>query len=219
MSCHEWENGTITLPTGYAPKLRAVLNAAANEHISRLTSETSQLWNHLKKIPVAKRHDSLRFSDAFLNVSDEAWFLIDQSRYADGKFVPKLAKPSASRIKASVVSRQTPWDDPQGKKLTVFTIGTSATITLDGNKVIWDVPENNHACDYARGHSIAQALFGFLERVEWTSRSGGTITGNNEYNRDTYEGGGGANFVVQEYSRKAMIARRAMSRHSRYGWR
>lgn len=45
-------------------------------------------------------------------------------------------------------------------------------------------------------------LFRYLERVTWTSRSGGQIIGNDEYNRDSCEAGGGGNYVVREYSTK-----------------
>lgn len=116
------------------------------------------------------------------------------------------AKPSKERVRKSVMSREAAFGTTSPKYL-VFRVGSETTITLKGNTVIWDVPENNHACDHAREHPLAVALFEFLDRrVEWTSRSGGTIVGNDEYNREDDSVGGGGNYVVREYSKAALTS-------------
>jgi hypothetical protein len=87
-----------------------------------------------------------------------------------------------------------------GAKFTL-TLGETR-IEFDGRKVTWSVPENNHACEHAREHLLARTLFDLLARVQWTRGSGGTITGNNEYNQDSRDAGGGGNYVVQEFGPK-----------------
>lgn len=73
------------------------------------------------------------------------------------------------------------------------------SIRFEGRKVVWTVPENNHACEHARVHPLAEAFFKLLDGVRWTRGSGGVIVGNNEYNRDDQNVGGGGNYVVSEY--------------------
>lgn len=88
-------------------------------------------------------------------------------------------------------------------RTTVFNCG-EAEIRFDPTKktVSWDVPDNNHACEHAREHPVAAALFDALDRVNWTRGSGGQIVGNNEYNQDNDYEGGGANYVTSEYGPK-----------------
>ena len=108
-----------------------------------------------------------------------------------------------------------------------FDLGEASISFSDDTKktVIWDVPENNHAPERARDYSLARTFFYELGRIKWTRGSGGEITGNNEYNRDDYESGGGANYVVSEYSLKAakeeaelkkMLSRRSFPAMRRY---
>ena len=70
------------------------------------------------------------------------------------------------------------------------------------NKTVsWAVWENNHACDTARDTKEARLLFGLLNKVNFTRGSGGNIVGNNEYNRDDHNEGGGGNYVTASYGK------------------
>ena len=215
MSCHEWEHGEIKLPTGVAAKLKAHLNVAADRHIDALVKETGAAWDQLKAVTPSKRQE-VYFR---LQISEDASMLLQRHTYNEQtrRWDTKFAKPTLAAIKKSVVDRVAPWGagDNAPKYLT-FKLGCEASITFKGaNTVVWDVPENNHAVERANQHPLAEAFFDYLERrVEWTSRSGGTIVGNNEYNRDDQDAGGGANYVVREYSKKAVAERRAARRPS-----
>src|SRR5699024_2135686 len=48
MSRYEWEEGTITLPTGVAPKLKAHLQRAALDLVPQLRAETDIAWARVK---------------------------------------------------------------------------------------------------------------------------------------------------------------------------
>jgi hypothetical protein len=69
----------------------------------------------------------------------------------------------------------------------------------DKRTVHWSVYEGNHACEEARRTPEARRLFKALDRIQWTRGSGGTIAGNDEYNQDCQDPGGGANYVVKYY--------------------
>jgi len=72
-----------------------------------------------------------------------------------------------------------------------------ATICIDPSTrtLSWYVSENNHACDRAHKHPLGDLFWRALATVEWTRGTGGVLVGNNEYNRDDYSDGGGANYV------------------------
>ena len=215
MSCYDWEHGTIKLPAGQAPILRKLLAEAAERRIVALTAETDRGWDYLKKLSLAKRRD-LRTWDSFLEKLDQdaLWLL---QRYDGTTRSTAWARPTQKQIRDSVVRR---YKDHTGATVTVFLCGSEATISLCGNTVEWDVPENNHATERAGDHPLAVVLFRYLDKVTWTSRSGGEIIGNNEYNRDSYDAGGGGNYVVREYSaaEQKRAAAAAASRGSRSMW-
>lgn len=77
----------------------------------------------------------------------------------------------------------------------------AATIRFDvkARTVTWWVEENNHAVERARESWLALEFFRLLRDVKWTRGTGGVLTGNDEYNEDTREAGGGANYITARY--------------------
>lgn len=211
MSCYEWEHGTITLPSGQAPKLRAVLRKAADERVAAATADIERAWKHLRSLTVAQRRTAHSYSDPVLRELDmDVLHLMQTTERRNGKVISNWGKPTQKAIRESVVRRVK--NDYTGKVVTetVYNCSGDASITLVGNKVIWSVGENNHAVDRARSHPLAVALFGFLTTVTWTSRSGGQIVGNNEYNEGDQPGDGG-NYVVETYSAAAQRRQRELA--------
>ena len=203
MSCYAWEHGTITLPSGQATVLRKVMTQAADNHIATLTADTTRGWNYLKSLTPTKRRAVNTWDSVLDKLNEDAVWLMQ--RYNDKTRSSEWAKPTQKAIRESVVSRH---KDRDGVTATVFHCGSEATITLKGNTVTWDVPENNRAPERAGNSPLAGALFRYLDRVQWTSRSGGEIIGNDEYNRDCDYAGGGGNYIVRQYG-KASARRRA----------
>jgi hypothetical protein len=46
---------------------------------------------------------------------------------------------------------------------------------------------------------MGKEFFSRLRRINWTRGSGGTIVGNDEYNSDSYDAGGGANYTKDRF--------------------
>lgn len=210
MSCYSWEFGTITLPAAEMRRLRETMRRAADRRIEELTTQTNRGWAYLRTMRPAQRN-KLQLGwgsehSVLTQLEPEALDLL-RVRYGAA-----YAKPSAKKIREHVTVRNS---GPHSGPHTTYRCGYDASITLAGNKVIWDVPENNHAPEHAHSHPLAHALFGFLETVAWTSRTGGEIVGNDEYNRDNRDYGGGGNYVVRQYRRETGRSRSARtgSRH------
>lgn len=83
-----------------------------------------------------------------------------------------------------------------------------SSISFDKRVVVWSVPENNHAREHGRTHPLARVLFETLGSVRWTRGTGGDIVGNDEYNRDSRDEGGGGNYVLTRFGPEPTPRRR-----------
>jgi hypothetical protein len=62
---------------------------------------------------------------------------------------------------------------------------SEADISFQGRTVIWEVGENNHAVDAARGTELAILFFRHLDRITWTRGTGGVGLYHSEYQDDS----------------------------------
>ncbi len=121
---------------------------------------------------------------------------------------------------------------PKKKDLELFAVSKDAEISLPdayvgfsnkGRTVTWSVSENNRAVEHANDHWFAKLLFEKLGRITWTRGTGGKIVGNDEYNRDRDDIGGGGNYLVREYrmltakEKRERAAARRTSYHGGFG--
>lgn len=212
MSCYEWERGTIKIPAAEWAAFRKGLIQKWNEQLEKDFDLACKAHDAAKAAAKGKRGDNrtVAMLDAVARLCDGKW----DPRW---NFYEGRNRDLFDRIDAQVFKRV--WD-AQGRNLTrtltkpkksaleILPVTKGATlhigeasITLDNETktVTWDVPENNHAVETARAHWMAKHLFFALDRIKWTARSGGKIVGNNEYNRDSANVGGGGNYLVQDY--------------------
>lgn len=118
----------------------------------------------------------------------------DERGWVDRSKKPKLVKPKKPK---AIPLKETRYGN--------------VSLDLKAREATWDVGENNHACESARNTAMGRAFFDALSRVTWTRGSGGKIVGNDEYNREGCDEGGG-NYVKDEYGPKAR------ARAGRRGW-
>lgn len=199
MSCYEWERGSITLPAKEWSSFRKSLLEAWNkkqlELLARAQRVHAAIKDALKGKRGSKRDEALEaaikrhIGDTFTAAGHELTGLVLVWNQEKRRFG---LRPVA----------------PKKKDLTLFAVSKDASIHLpdagvylrnESRTVTWDVPENNHAREHARGHWFAKLLFEKLGRVTFTRGTGGKIIGNDEYNRDRDDVGGGGNYLVAEY--------------------
>jgi hypothetical protein len=221
MSCYNWERGTLKIPTRAWKPLRDALAAAYNSRQTRLYELAVRIHGLLVQQKKLAKRGAFKLNDAYeqlVHRSPNLWPRdlegyqerddVDQALF--GKFGErghgrtKLLLPKKKDFPLAVATKTTDYPADTG------------TITLDAAKheLRWYVEENNRAVESAHDSPMGRALFALLAKVEWTRGSGGTIVGNDEYNRDENRdhAGGGANYVTHRFAMKTQAEKDAEAR-------
>lgn len=193
MSCYDWEAGRILLPAAEWSRFRTTVLEAWNRdreallHLARKAYE--EIRDAQKDLRGAKRREAR--SEAISRVQDSP----------RGDEVLELLGFYGSEPKPHSPRRKDLGLLPVTRGCVFGSAWMGACIELDNStrSVRWDVEENNRAVERAREHPVARAMFQALDRVRWTRGTGGTLVGNDEYNRDSEDEGGGANYVTARY--------------------
>ena len=212
MSKYEWEAGTIKIPTKEWPKFRTALIKTHNslqlaklEKAKRLHAKAKEA---IKGKRGSKRQEALHAFERQHDRDYEILHLVIGREYDLEKRRTTLSlKPLPKKKDFKIL--------PTSKDAALDAGDGSIVLRNAGRTVVWDVGENNRACEHARAHPMGRKLFELLGRITWTRGSGGKIVGNDEYNRDAdYEGGGG-NYVTAEYGPAAQKRKREAARAAR----
>lgn len=198
MSCYEWEEGTIRIPTAEWAGLKKAVREAFNARQESAYQEALSLYESLVQETTGKRGYKwgVRFGELLESAPANGALEYDQAHRALWPKTRNWSPASAPRPNKPL-KRQFPHANAATRRFPL----PDAAIEFDEARhaVTWTVPENNHACDRARAHPIARTFFGALGKIAWTRGSGGTIAGNNEYATEDREVGGGANFVKDAF--------------------
>lgn len=200
MSRYEWEKGEFVLPSaewaGFKAAIRDAVNSANAEKYEIALKVHEELVRELKgkrgadpwetAWDIASRQCA-RVRRSF-GIGEDAVFEIASAVVHRGwrgsKPVVKVRKPQKK-------------DFPRYGNNAVLIQGMECSVSFDNKarKAVWEVYESNHACDRARATVLGVAFFRALDRVKWTRGTGGSIWGNDEYNREAgrdAEGFGGS---------------------------
>jgi hypothetical protein len=226
MSCYEWENGTFKLSVKEYRKFRTEFLRRWNESMDKAYARACKIHSEVLHENKGKRN--VRW-----------WDVVRDHRLYLGGYGVVGYQSSASTLELDhhqlIVKSLGFKFDGEGKrpckpkkkdfphatrKTTAFSDGwNDGEVTFhDDRRVIgWHVGENNHACENARASFLGRLFFELLGKVEWTRGTGGEIIGNDEYNRDSYDAGGGGNYTKGTWGPKEQKARRAAEARARYG--
>lgn len=210
MSHYDWEEGSIVLST---KELAAFRKAAAEHYNKALLADFEQLGKLAAALKLAgkgKRGFDFRaaLSTELTRTVRVAWegtsavwkfkLLDDDDAAIMGLLLDKAGKLvtlKKSAFKLASVRSDMAYP-PQ--HCPAYTDGS---FHFDAAKrtVTWCVSEGNHACERARESHMGRFFFSYLKKVVWTRGTGGVIVGNDEYNRDDREYGGGANYTKDHF--------------------
>lgn len=218
MSRYEWESGSLIIPAKEWSGFKRILRETHNRLQTLRYEIAISLSQELKVLGLGKRNFDFesaaeqlfhkRAEGIFKSLSEDS-FLILQSMF------PNANSPEVQKTRRPVVPKKKNFPAATSKT-DYFDCGPEGSIALkdEGRKFIWDVSENNHACETAREHPLAQAAFGALDKIRWTRSTGGKIIGNDENNHDSKEDGGGDNYVTGRYG---PLGEDSFSHHFRKG--
>lgn len=181
MSIHEWEAGTVTLPSADVAPFRRALVARNNLVADEALDFAKVAWG---RVPPRGREDPRS---------------VVVSMSTDRRVDPNVQRRAQKILNAYYTSGapRAPLKKNAGhlRQSESTFIDVELSLVFEGNTLAWDVPSNNHAVDHSRESWIGQELFAQLDAVRWTRGTGGVFVGNNEYNEDDTSAGGGANYV------------------------
>ena len=210
MSCYGWERAEIVLPSISIAPLRATLNAYTNALHVKVVATVHEFW-----AKSAKQTRSTKLYVERLNGFIEALYKAnDNSSRSIYNYSPRpigaytneqisqvkwllegvAAKPH--KLTLSEIAKTFP---KAINRTTSWSVGLEAGISLKGRVISWWTGDNNHSVETAHEEPLAGIFFGFLNKVKWTRGTGGTGTGNDEYNEESREAGRGANYITFRY--------------------
>jgi hypothetical protein len=196
MSCYNWEEGTIKIPTKEWAKLRTDVvkawNASQLEKLERATKMHERLKGLLKGKRGSKRVEALRKFSFRVDLDHDAFHMVVKHERD-----PKTG--CYEMVLGSVPKKKDLGLKPTSKSCSLDLEDATIIFRNEDRTVTWSVGENNRAVERSRKHPVAQVLFRRLNRIEWTRGTGGEIVGNDEYNRDADYAGGGGNYVTATY--------------------
>lgn len=211
MSKYEWETGRIIIP---AKEWRSFKQAVREAH-----DRQQALAHELAGIvyaEITRAGKGKRGFDYQTAAATELSHKLDSPTYRGNWQTLRTANryQCLTTERESIISRLFPREEGRrkpvkpkakdypkaGSKERVFRAGEARIALDDSTRAFsWNVPENNRACERAHEYAIAAAAFSALDKIKWTRGTGGTITGNDEYNRESEAEGGGANYVVYRF--------------------
>lgn len=191
MSRNEWEHGTITLPSAEVSRLKGALREAANQHHDQVRAEVVRMHKQARTRSVTRYQGFLRqFWTGETPVSRDALNVLYMMVHRAREGRQSIHQPTVVEI-----SREAP---RYTNRDTAFS-NLDCSVSFEGRTVTWDVPGNNHAVDHARDSVLGRTFFDHLRKINWTRGTGGHIIGNDEYNQDSRDCGGGANYVTDTF--------------------
>lgn len=209
MGYNDWLHGNIAIPSAETAAMRKTLNAAHEARRVEVEKHAARLWGMIKSVPVAKRvawlgdpanyYGSLFADETRWSTWSAQWWGArrhnDDVRTALHLFrLSGGRKPTAADYEAAGLA-------PANNRRREWREGT-LTVRLTNRTLEVEVSDGRNSVEYADKTRLGSAMFGHLDRVRWTARSGGVLEGGDD------GGDYPATYVVRRYESAADRARR-----------
>jgi len=208
MSCYEWERGTFKLSVREYRKFLRAFRDGWNKSLDEAYQRAKKLRDLVRRANKGRR-GVFRWDELVTTYPIEVTHFV----YGDSvkKTIYDLGHAYTILRSLGYGAGGDPTKKPRSPQKKFFKHATNkertfrdveCCISFDDNAhtVDWSVDENNHACGRARQTVAGRLFFDLLARVTWTRGTGGSIYGNDEYNREDHEyPGAGGNYVKEAF--------------------
>lgn len=205
MARYDWEHGTLKLPSKAYVGFKKGLIARHNEIVAADLVLARQLHAELAVALKGRRGltrdtvvDALRSHRTALEARTGKSIVLLGSWELESLFIEVDDDTGRAKFKAL---RASAGGNRLLKASAPALVGEGCVVRfLDATRsVTWTVHENNRAVAMAWSSWLGRAFLDALSRVEWVRGTGGEIVGNDEYNREAIDEGGGANYVTRRF--------------------
>lgn len=192
MSCYNWEQGNIKLPSKGYTKFKRDFIAVYNAYLLNQLDGSKRLLEHVSLLNKGKRNVQWYYAlQDNMNKFGVEWDTLNKMIATINKdgMKPKNLNKKLMNLANS--------------KTKQFDVAGEGAITFlnDDKSVVWYVEENNRSVDRCRESKVGGIFFAMLRNITWTRGSGGEIVGNDEYNQEDAHAGGGANYVTSSFGK------------------
>jgi hypothetical protein len=208
MSCYEWEYGKIKLSTREYPRVKREFLEKVKAIKEQQYKDAVKLYE--KMIAEAKNKRKINWRELYYKHKEikcenpNSWALPPVPKDLDMEDIFLNANGYFRTNKRPLKPKKKDYLLKIKRKNALIQFEDACIYFVDADRIIiWEVNENNHAVDRANAHPYSRALFGLLNRVNWTRGTGGEIVGNDEYAREEGGVGGGGNYLVTQFGPKA----------------
>lgn len=189
LSCYEWEEGTLKIPSSEWSDLKKSVRDAYNILQRKKYKKSLKFYEQL--IGLSKGQRGFDFKK-------EAGMLLRSPEYNDIMYI-STANMFSGKSNKPLKPKKKDFPEANNRTTKFYLDGCSIIFNNETREALWFVPENNHARDYARTNPVAKVFLGRLEKIKWTTKTGGVFIGNDEYNQEARFEGGGGNYVTRSY--------------------
>lgn len=227
MGRNEWQNGTITIPAKELPALHKALRDWQNTFHAEVRAKAVELHKtintrsvskygkaigeleakHWARVETAPQPFSFYRTPSTPSAAQKREKLVEATALEVLRHIKFLASKGTKGIHQPTVEDVSQRAPAATGKTKTFDLDGWASISFDKNNVTWDVPGNSNAVEYAEKQPLRDVFFEALSKVQWTRGSGGVISGNDEYNQDDREYGGGANYITHTFGPQGNAAK------------
>ena len=194
MSCYNWAQGTIKIPTKEWSSFRKKIIQKYNYYNSLSFDLSRNIFSKIKQDSKYKRNYNL-----YDNVWDSICIPTDIPSSFRMLILDSLMTTNEDTNKWKLIlpkKKSFPKANLKTKQYPYFSLNSET------KSISFYVEENNRAVEAAFQDQFVSYVFRLLDNMTWTRNSGGTIVGNDEYNRDCSHEGGGGNYSIKVYGIK-----------------
>jgi len=206
MSCYEEEQGSYTIPAGQWSAFKTKLRKSFVEFEEFQYLAALVTWERIKSKPAS---ETKMESELFIFKGKSYHkFAVYTVFYELKKHLGYIEPYALHNMKENILNKlfmdnneykkkpKKPVKKDYIKAMKRDTFSESnfdIIINEDSKSVSWSVDNNNNSVSTSRSHPVGKTLFSLLNKIKWTSKTGGYVLYQSEFTKENFSGPSTAN--------------------------